>query len=98
LEVFDTRTRRGNGSRLSRALAQKVHVDYAHQENFSKVATYKWGKNKGELPDTLEDDRIKNKIDRALQSKRLRRVDSGHADLVVTYQATMMMQQEVDTY
>lgn len=83
---------------VSPVLAQKVDVDYAHQEDFSKVATYKWGKNKGQLPDTLEDDHIKNKIDRTLQSKGLRRVASGPADLVVTYQATMMTQQEVDTY
>lgn len=83
---------------VSPALAQKVDVDYAHREDFSKVATYKWGKNKGQLPDTLEDDHIRNKIDRTLQSKGLRRVDSGPADLVVTYQATMMTQQEVDTY
>jgi len=80
------------------AFAQKVSVEYGHQEDFSKVVTYRWGKNKGQLSDTLEDDHIKNKIDRALQSKGLRRVDSGHADLVVTYQATMMTQQEVDTY
>jgi|SRR5579863_678754 len=82
----------------SPALAQKVDVDYAHQEDFSTISSYKWGKNKAELPDALEDAHIKDKIDRILQSKGLRRVDSGPADLVVTYQATMMMQQEVDTY
>jgi hypothetical protein len=80
------------------AFAQKVDVDYGHQEDFSKVMTYKWGKNKGQLADPLEDDHIKNKIDRMLQSKGLRRVDSGSADLIVTYQATLMTQQEVDTY
>lgn len=83
---------------VSPALAQKVDVDYAHQEDFSQLATYKWRKNKGQLPDALEDSHIKNKIDRILQSKGLRRVDSGPADLVVTYQATMMTEQEVDTY
>ena len=83
---------------VSPAFAQKVDVDYAHQEDFSTVASYKWGKNKAQLPDALEDAHIKNKIDRILQSKGLRKVDSGPADLVVTYQATMMMQQEVDTY
>jgi uncharacterized protein DUF4136 len=80
------------------AFAQKVDVDYGHQEDFSKLTSYKWGKNKGQLPDTLEDNHIKNKIDRILQSKGLRRVGSGAADLVVTYQATLMTQQEVDTY
>jgi hypothetical protein len=80
------------------AFAQKVDVDYGHQEDFSKVSTYKWGKNKGQLPDPLEDDHLKNQIDRILQSKGLRRVDSGPADLVITYQATLMTHQEVDTY
>jgi Domain of unknown function (DUF4136) len=83
---------------VSPALAQKVDVDYAHQENFSAIASYKWGKNEGQLPDALEDTHIRNKIDRILQSKGLRRVDSGPANLVITYQATMMTQQQVDTY
>lgn len=83
---------------VSAAFAQKVDVDYGHQEDFSKVATYKWEKNKGQLPDALEDSHIKNKIDRALQSKGLRKMDSGPADLIVTYQAPVMTQQEGDTY
>lgn len=82
----------------SPVLAQKVDVLYAHQEDFSRISTYKWGQNKGQLPDPLEDDNIKNKIDRILQSKGLRKVDSGPVDLVVAYQATMMTQQWVDTY
>jgi hypothetical protein len=82
----------------SPALGQKVDVHYAHQEDFSKIATYKWGQSKGQLPDRLEDEHIKSKIDRTLQSKGLRKVDSGPADLAVVYQATMIEQQEVDTY
>ena len=80
------------------AWAQKVSVEYASHEDFSKFATYKWGKNKGELPDAHEDNRIKDKIDDLLQAKGLRRVASGPADLVVAYQATMNEKQEVDTY
>ena len=79
--------------------AQKVSVEYAHQVDFSKFSTYRWGKNKGQLPDAAEDDHIKRSLDRELQSKRLRRVDSGKADLVLAYQATMKDEQEqVDTY
>jgi uncharacterized protein DUF4136 len=81
------------------AFAQKVSVEYGHQEDFSKFATYRWGKNKGELPDRAEDSHIKNKLDRILQTKGLRKVDSGPADLIVTYQATTKTeQQEVDSY
>ena len=80
------------------AFAQKVSVEYAHQVDFSTLKTYKWAQNKGELPAKEEDDHIKNKLDRVLQAKGLRRVASGSADLVVTYQATVQQQQEVDTY
>lgn len=82
----------------SPVLAQKVDVHYAHEENFSTIATYKWGKSNGQLPDPLENEHIKNDIDRVLRSKGLRKVDSGAADLVLTYQATMRTQQEIDTY
>ncbi len=79
--------------------AQKVNVEYGHQVDFSKYTTYKWGTNKGELPDPQEDTHVKNKIDRVLQAKSLHKVDSGPADLIVTYQATTKTeQQEVDTY
>lgn len=82
----------------SPSLAQKVSVEYAHQTDFSKFNTYRWGKNKGQLPDAAEDDHIKQSLDRVLQAKGLHRVDNGAAALVVTYQATVKSQQQVDTY
>jgi hypothetical protein len=80
------------------AFAQKVSVEYAHQVDFSKFQTYRWGKNKGQLPDPAEDNHIKRTLDRVLQEKGLRRVDSRMADVVLTYQATLKNEQEVDTY
>lgn len=81
------------------AFAQKVSVEYAHQVDFSKFNTYRWGKNKGQLADSAEDDHIKRALDRALQGKGLHRVDSRMADVVLTYQATVKSEQEeVDTY
>ena len=79
-------------------LAQKVSVEYAHQVDVSKFATYRWGKNRGQLADTAEDEHIKSALDRVLQAKGLRRVDSQMADLILTYQATVKDQQQVDTY
>jgi len=80
-------------------LAQKVSVEYAHQVDFSKFHTYRWGKNKGALPDPAEDDHIQRKLDRVLQRKGLQRVDSRMSDVVLTYQATVKTeQQQVDTY
>lgn len=78
--------------------AQKVSVEYAHQVDFSKIKTYRWGKNKGQLPDKAEDEHIKSSLDRVLQAKGLQRVDSGKADVVATYQATVDTQQQVDSY
>jgi hypothetical protein len=72
----------------SPGFAQHVSVEYGHQVKFSKYATYEWGHNEGELPDQWEDRHIKDKIDCILASKGLREVDSGPADLLVTYQAT----------
>jgi len=68
--------------------AQKVSVEYSHQTDFSKLNTYRWGRNKGQLPDFFQDQHIKNPLDRVLQEKGMRRVDSGAAALVVTYQST----------
>ena len=80
------------------AFAQKVSVEYAHQVDFSKLSTYRWAKNKGQLPDASEDQHIKHTLDRVLQAKGLRLVDSRMADMVLTYQATMKTEQQVDGY
>lgn len=80
------------------AFAQKVSVEYAHRVDFSKVHTYRWGKNKGQLTDPAEDAHIKRALDRALQAKGLQRVDTRNSDVVLTYQATMKSEQQVDSY
>ena len=81
------------------ALAQKVNVEYDHQATFTSYHTYRWGKNKGELPDAGDDSQIKSAIDQQLQAKGLKLVNSKPADLVVTYQATVDSQgKQVDTY
>jgi hypothetical protein len=53
----------------SPAFAQKVSVEYAHQVPFSNFKTYRWGKNKGELPDAAQDTHIKHKLGRVLHLK-----------------------------
>jgi len=83
----------------SPAFAQMVSVHYAHLVDCSKFRTYKWGTNKGQSPDKEEDDYIKTKLDRVLEENGLRRLDSGSADLVVTYQATVREEvQKIDLY
>jgi Domain of unknown function (DUF4136) len=84
---------------VTSALAQKVNVEYDHQATFTSYHTYRWGKNKGQLPDAGEDSQVKSAIDQQLQAKGLRLVNSKPADLVVTYQATVDSQgQQVNTY
>ena len=84
---------------VTSALAQKVNVEYDHQATFTSYHTYRWGKNKGELPDAGEDSQVKSAINQQLQAKGLRLVNSKPADLVVTYQATVDSQgQQVNTY
>jgi hypothetical protein len=81
------------------AFAQKVSVEYAHQVDFSKYKTYRWGKNKAELPDASDDAHIKQKLDAMLHAKDLNKVDTPQSDLIVTYQATVKKQErEIDTY
>jgi len=83
----------------TQAWAQKVSVEYAHQVPFSAFHTYRWGKNKGQLPDAAEDAHVKHKLDRLLQAKSLHAVDTQQADMVVTYQATVdRKEEEVDNY
>ena len=83
----------------SPAFAQKVSVEYAHQVPFKSFKTYRWGKNKAQLPDPAEDAHVKDKVDRALQAKGWSKVASRRADVVVTYQATVdRKHEEVDNY
>lgn len=81
------------------ALAQKVNVEYDHQASFASYHTYRWGKNKGELPDAGGDSQIKSAVDQQLKAKGLRLLNSKPADLVVTYQASVDSQgKQVNTY
>jgi hypothetical protein len=81
------------------AFAQKVSVEYDHQVDFSKYKTYRWGKNKGELPDASDDAHIKQKLDAMLQARDLNKVATRQSDVVVTYQATVKQhEREIDTY
>lgn len=41
---------------VSSALAQKVNVVYDHQATFASYHTYRWGTNKGQLPDAGEEE------------------------------------------
>ena len=59
-------------------LAQKVQVDYAHGEDFTKYRTYTWVKEPNvESPNQLVEQRIVSNVDETLAKKGLKRVDSG---------------------
>lgn len=78
-------------------LAQKVEVDYAHGEDFSKYKTYTWVKEPSvESPDQLVEQRIVSNVDETLAKKGLKRVDSG-GDLDVAYQTSVTKQTQLTT-
>ena len=60
---------------VASAVAQKVNVDWDRTENFSNFHTYAWQKSPHPAKG-LWDQRIIDGIDKQLQSKGLRKVDS----------------------
>ncbi len=78
-------------------LAQKVEVDYAHGEDFSKYKTYTWVKEPNvESPDQLVEQRIVSNVDETLAKKGLKRVESG-GDVMVAYQSSISKQTQLTT-
>ncbi len=77
------------------AFGQKVSTDYDHHVDFEKFHTYSWGKV--ETDDPLWQQRIMDAVDKQLQAKGLRRVDSG-GDLTVTAVGSVHSQQEYQTF
>jgi hypothetical protein len=64
--------------------AQKVSSDYDSSTDFAKYKTYAWVLGSNVAKDPLWHQRIVGNIDRQLEAKGLRRVDSN-ADLYITY-------------
>jgi hypothetical protein len=81
------------------SVAQKVNIEYDHQKSFASYHPYRWGINKGQLPDPGEDQHVKSVIDIQLQAKGLTLANGQSSDLVVTYQSTVENRgQQVNTY
>ncbi len=79
------------------SFAQKVQVDYAHGEDFSKYKTYTWVKEPNvESPNQLVEQRIVSSVDEVLAKKGLKRVDSG-GDLDVAYQSAVTQKTQLTT-
>jgi hypothetical protein len=57
------------------AFSREVRVDYDHHANFERYRTYSWAKV--ETPNSLWDERVKEAIDKALQSKGWQQVPDG---------------------
>jgi hypothetical protein len=57
------------------AAAQNVQTDYDHHVAFDQFHTYSWGQIKTE--DSLWEPRVRNAVDKALQSKGWQMVESG---------------------
>ena len=57
------------------AFSREVRVDYDHHANFERYRTYSWAKV--ETPDSLWDERVKEAVDKALQTKGWQQVPDG---------------------
>ncbi len=77
------------------ACAQDVHTDYDHHANFSQYHTYSWARVK--TSDPLWESRIQDAVDKELQSKGWRRVDSG-GDVALTAIGSTQNQKEYQTF
>jgi Domain of unknown function (DUF4136) len=80
------------------AVAQKVRVDYEHQNDFTKYKTYKWVKMK-ESPDVnqIVDQRITAALDAEMTKEGLTKSESN-PDLFIGYQAVLTQQQQLTTF
>jgi hypothetical protein len=77
-------------------LSQHVDYDFDNGADFSKFKTYKWVDFKNAAPiDKLTDEQIKAAVDAALAQKGLSKVNVDTADLVIDYQSSELIDEEI---
>jgi Domain of unknown function (DUF4136) len=80
--------------------AQDVKHNYRQGTDFAKYRTYKWVDEMGGTPtigghlDQILDSEIKQSIDSQLAAKGFTKVESGKADLVVSYQIALTQERQ----
>lgn len=77
------------------AVAQDVHTDYNHQLDFNQFRTYSWSKVQTDNP--LWEPRIQQAVDKDLQKRGWRRVDSG-GQVMLSAVGAVRNQQEYQTF
>jgi hypothetical protein len=77
------------------ALAQDVQTDYDHHVDFSKYKTYSWAKV--ETSNSIWDSRVKDAVDKELQSKGLTQAPSG-GDIAIVAVGTTREKPTLETY
>jgi hypothetical protein len=75
--------------------AQEVQTDYDHHVDFSKYKTYSWAKV--ETPNSIWDGRVKDAVDKELQSKGLTQAPSG-GDVSIVALGTTREKPTLDTF
>ena len=81
----------------STAQAQKITTDYDHSANFSNYHTYAWTEGV-QLKNQLMDQRVRDNVDQQLTAKGLQKVDdSAKADLLVSYDAQVTKEPQLNT-
>src|SRR5438270_4251714 len=76
-------------------LAQEVQTDYDHHVDFSKYKTYSW--SKVETSNSIWDGRVKDAVDKDLQSKGLTQVPSD-GDIAVVAVGTTREKPTLETF
>jgi hypothetical protein len=77
-------------------LSQHVDYDFDKATDFSKFKTYKWADFKNDAPiEKLTDEQIKAAVDTALAQKGLSKVNVDSADLVIDYQSSELVDEQV---
>jgi hypothetical protein len=76
-------------------LAQEVKTDYDHHVDFSKYKTYSWAKV--ETSNSIWDGRVKDAVDKELQSKGLSQVPSG-GDVAIVAVGTTREKPTLETF
>jgi hypothetical protein len=77
------------------ALAQDVKTDYDHHANFSQYHTYHW--EKVQTSDPLWENRIKDAVNKDLQTKGRQMVDNG-GDVALTAVGSARNEREYQTF
>jgi len=83
----------------SAAFAQSVSTNYVPGTDFSKLHSYRWvAVSGGTSVDQIQDQQIKQAVDKALATKSFTKKDADPVDFYVAYQVALDQEKELDAF